>query len=108
MNYEINETNGATINYYTDRQACTVIAQTERTITVREDKAELDKTSVTFHIGGFAAHVTGTQKWAYTPDPEGRVHKFSKRKDGRWVLVGQTSSPTLTVGVRAHHYDFNF
>lgn len=127
---------GVTWTLWSDSKAGTIIARTEKTITVQLDHAELlngmnsdAEDKLIAHVGGFAAHVSGTQRYAYSRNPEGRVLKFTKRnvmvnctageaaetgqwrKPGTiWKLVGTgTKSPgnRLTAG-RNEHYDYNF
>lgn len=108
----------ATVNFYSDRKAATIVQRTDKLIVVREDKATLlngmnsdaaDK--LIAHPGGFCAHVTGAQRYEYEPNPNGRLYAFTLRKNGRWVPKGakmRGAAYSLTIGQRAHHYDFNF
>lgn len=114
---------GATIHYYSDSQACTVVAisKSGKRITLRADKAKLlngansgEPDALEFSPGGFCGHTSGHQRWAYEPDPNGSEHDFSLRTlpNGatRWVRVGESlrGGTTASLKGRFHHYDFNF
>lgn len=117
---------GATINHYSDRDAATIIAVSKsgRIITVREDHAKLlngvnsgEPDALEFSPGGFVGHTSGHQRYAYRTNEGGKVTQFSRRERtvrGRvvvsWVEVGRKrgQGSTLTIGIRAHNYDFNF
>ncbi len=77
----------ATINYYTDRQACTIIKRTEKKIWVQRDKATLlnglksgAADALEFAPGGFCGHTSGKQRYQYEQDKEGSVKCFSRRE----------------------------
>jgi len=104
---------GATIVYWSDRQACTIVdvSKNGRTVTVTEDTATLTNSDeLKCHAGGFAAHVSGTQKYSYKSNPDGPTKQYSLRKNGRWIRVGQSmrSGTNLSVGHRSQYYDYNF
>jgi hypothetical protein len=111
MNFNIND--GATINFHSDRQAVTIIevSKSGRSVKVQYDNAALtNPEDLNFDVGGFAAHVSGTQKYECRKDEDGQVMIFSLRKSGRWVLKGDADGRgvlTLTPG-RNHHRDYNF
>ncbi|HCC34091.1 MAG TPA: hypothetical protein DEQ02_00030 [Ruminococcaceae bacterium] len=68
---------GATVNYWSDRHAGTIIKLTKTTITIQRDKATLAPDFKPEYIpGGFSVHCTnsGDQKWIYEPDPKGQIH----------------------------------
>lgn len=111
---------GATIIGWTDRTAATIIAVSKngKQVTVQDDEATLlngansgEPDALEVYPGGFACHTTGRQRWGLKPDPDGRTHRFSKRKSGRWVRVGDKdtgSGSRLDVTRHSHYYDFNF
>jgi hypothetical protein len=107
---------GATLIGWTDRDPYTVIEVSKdgKRITVQADKAERDKTwKAEVSVGGFAGHVSNnhSQRWTITRDTEGKTLRFSLRKSGRWVLVGQKDghhSTRITLGKRVKFYDMNF
>lgn len=114
----------ATFTLWTDAHACTVIkiSPNGKTAWLRRDKAKLlngfnsdaaDK--LQFAPGGFCGHTSGTQRYAYTADPNGEVIRVSARtlRDGSivWKRAGSpTRSPGATAyfGARHEHYDYNF
>ncbi len=110
---------GATMIGWSDRQACTIVevSKTGRRVTVQRDTATLlngiksgAEDALTCHSGGFAAHVSGTQRYSYEANPEARRVSYTLRKNGRFVMVGQPAKggPELTVNGRREHYDYNF
>lgn len=115
---------GATVHGYSDSKACTIVAISEKKITVQYDTAKLlngaqsgEPDAIKFDVGGFSAHCSGTQRWETTPNPEGGKETFSLRKwknykgepVQRWAPVGSKRQDgySLSEG-RHHHYDFNF
>ena len=99
---------GATICLYTDKEACTIIKVTKKTITVRRDKATLDPSfKPEFIPGGFAAHCTNQneQKYTYEPDPNGAVSTF--HWSDKYQTYGQPGNLKLIKG-RHEFYDYNF
>ncbi len=114
---------GATFTLYTDAYACTVInvSPSGKTITLRYDKQKLlnapssgEPDALTSHPGGFAGHVSGSQRWHTEPDLDGTVIKASLRTlpSGRQVWK-QTGHPARSPGCevthgRHPHYDYNY
>jgi hypothetical protein len=89
---------GATVVYWTDRKAATVIevSQTGHQITVQEDTAtRTDKNGM-----------SDAQSYEYTRNAEGATHEATRRKDGSYRLKG--GDTRVLVGVRDHYYDFSF
>ena len=99
---------GATVCYWTDATACTVIKRTAKTLTLRQDKATLKPSfKPEFILGGFAAHCVNQaeQDYDYEPDPNGRIFRayWSQSKKGFYV------ERTLRVIPGRHEfYDYNF
>ena len=100
---------GATILHYSDRTACTVIAMTPKSVTVQEDTATLlngmdsnEKDKLIFSPGGFVGHVSGEQRYSYSPSASGIKHTF--KQTTRKGVVGIRG---LITG-RSHYYDYNF
>lgn len=93
---------GATILYHSDRSAATIIwvnAKATR-VRVQEDIAtRTDKNGM-----------SEDQHYTYAPNPNGAVHTFSLRDNGRWVRNGepQRRGTGLVVGERREFYDFSF
>lgn len=109
---------GATVCYWTDRKACTVVkvSASGKRVWVQRDKAKLlngvnsgEEDALEFTPGGFCGHMSGSQRYEYERDTEGEVMEFSLRKNGRWVMKGNTARGglRLTEG-RYEHYDYNF
>jgi hypothetical protein len=92
---------GATICYWTDRHAGTIIAVSA---SGREVKVQVDK-AVAKHKNIF----TETQDYEYSPNPEGSIYTFTLRKNGRYVEKGSSMKGTkLWVGDRREYYDPSF
>ena len=98
---------GATVCFWSDRHAYTVIKRTENTITLQRDKVFRDPDYKPKYIpGGFSVICLNNdeQKWLYEPDPEGTIIKayWSNKKNGYYwkglhVIYG-----------RNEFYDYNF
>lgn len=93
---------GATVCYYSDRHAGTIItvSKSGKRVTVQEDTAtRTDKNGM-----------SDAQAYSYEPNPNGSVTTFSKRKNGCWVRVGEgsRSGTGLVLGTRDEHYDYSF
>ena len=103
---------GATVCFFSDRRAGTIInvSKSGKKVDVQLDKATLiNRDELEFSPGGFCCHVEGIQKYAYEPDPDGVIWRFSLRKNGKYVRSGDSINGTrLILGIRAEHYDFNF
>lgn len=99
---------GATVHYWSDAEAYTVIKRTGKTLTLRRDKATLKESfKPEFVVGGFAAHCLNQeeQEYDYEPDPDGRIVTayWSERRKGFYV------EKTLRVSAGRHEfYDYNF
>lgn len=108
---------------HSDVHAGTIIEVVhDRRITWRRDKAVLlngvesdapDK--LVCNAGGFAAHISGKQRYRYFYNPEAELITFTLRKsaDGiyRWRKVGDNArghTQHLIIGLKHEHYDFNF
>lgn len=114
----------ATVKIWTDSYACTVesVSASGKTITLRRDKAVLlngvnsdaaDKLQCS--PGGFAAHVSGTQRYSYEPNPNGELFKATlrTRRDGStcWKQVGvgtYQQGGNVYLGIRNENRDINF
>ena len=110
---------GATLNYWSDRDAGTVVrvSPSGKTAYVRRDRATLlngansgEPDALKMSPGGFCAHVEGVQRYAYEPNPKGRLYKVTLRANGEWRQVGTKAGErggTVTFGVRSEVYDYN-
>jgi hypothetical protein len=92
---------GATLVYWTDRHAATIVAVSAsgREITVQRDKAvRTDKNGL-----------SESQDYTYSPDPEGPTYVATRRKNGRYVLKGEPMRGTgVAIGHRREYYDPSF
>lgn len=99
---------GATVNYWTDAHAYTIIGKTAKTLTLQRDKATLSPDFQPEWVsGGFAGHCVNQneQTYDYERDTNGMVVKayWSDRKCGYYV------DKTLRVSHGRHEfYDYNF
>lgn len=93
---------GATVLYWSDRHAGTIIevSKNKKRVVVQRDKAKRVD----------ANGMSDAQTYEFTPDPEGQTWVFSLRKNGRWAQVGETMSGGLRLGIgyRSEYYDYTF
>ena len=99
---------GATVHYYSDSEAYTIIKRTAKTLTLRRCKATLDPNFKPEWIpGGFAGHCTNQheQTYTYEEDENGRITKayWSEAKQGFYA----EGCLYVTPG-RREFYDYNF
>lgn len=116
---------GATINCYSDRKACTIVKRDEKRIWVQRDKATLingyssgQPDALKFTAGGFHGHTEGVQRYSYEPDPNGEICCYSRREWyndylKKWMVyyikVGHPKKNGESISAGRHeHYDFNF
>jgi hypothetical protein len=104
---------GATICFYSDRKAGTIISLSGKTLVVQLDKATLKKDwNPEFHAGGFCGHVANnnSQEYDYERDANGAKIAFTLRKNGKWVRKGESMhrGTKLIIGQRREFYDYNF
>jgi len=105
---------GATVLYWSDRHACTIvevgtIGKAVKVVVQRDRATRTDKLGMT----------DSGQQYSYAPDPQGARQTFRQGKDGRWHEVhwnrdtkrwnGRAERGNgLQIGVRREHYDFSF
>lgn len=108
---------GVTMLYFSDRHAGTIIdvSPSGKTVRVQRDTATLlngpdsgEPDALVFHAGGFCGHMTGVQRYAYAPDPDGAIYTFTLRKNGRYVRKGESVGGCRLVSGRSESYDYNF
>lgn len=97
----------ATVTYYTDRKSYDIIKSTAKTITLRERKAINVKPPV-MESGGFAGIVKENAEWKTESDSNGVIRKATLRKNGKWRLVGYSTSGEVHLGVDNYFYDYSF
>ena len=99
---------GSTVCHYSDLTAGTVIkiSPSGKTVWMREDIATLDNWKPEIVPGGFAGHCVNNaeQRYTYQPNPDGRIHRASLRKDGRF----RTTNGEPVIPGRHHFHDYNF
>lgn len=99
---------GATINLWSDRHACTIIKVTKTTVTVQRDTAILNPDfKPEFIPGGFVGHCINQseQSYTYERDEQGTIETIHwSEKHQRYGRPGFT---TLSKG-RHEFYDYNF
>lgn len=86
----------ATVRWYTDRTACTVVAvsKTGHKVTVREDKAIRTDTN----------GMSECQSYAYEENPEGREFVYYRNAEGLYLDHGSR----LVLGARSAYHDYSF
>lgn len=93
---------GATVCFYSDRKAATIvgISPSGRKVTVQYDKA----------IRSDDRGMSDSQEYSYQANPQGRTEEFTLRRNGRFVRVGETQRGGLglLVGARHEYYDYSF
>jgi|SRR5271157_3819351 len=89
---------GATIQYWSDRHAATVIQVTQngKRIVVQEDKSTRTDTN----------GMSESQTYTFESDPQGSTHIATLRKDGRYRISG--GSTLVSVGFRSQFHDYSF
>lgn len=94
---------GATILRWTDRDAATVVAVSAsgKQVTVQQDKA-----TRTDNLG----MTDSGQTYTYEADTNAPKRIYTLRKNGAWVLKGDTlqGGERLAIGRRDTYYDFSF
>ena len=99
---------GATVHYWTDANAYTIIGKTDKTLTLQRDKATLSPDfKPDFIPGGFFGTVVNQydQTYTYEPNPDGRIVKAYWSEKKRAFCVDKT----LRVSHGRHEfYDYNF
>lgn len=99
---------GATVCYFSDAHAYTIIKRTAKTLTLQRDKATLKQSfKPEFIVGGFCAHCTNQseQDYDYERDPNGGIEiaRWSERKKGFYV-----NGCLHVIPNRREFYDYNF
>lgn len=93
---------GATVCHWTDRSAATIsyVNDSGTKLRIRADKATRTDTN----------GMSDDQSYEYEPIPDAREQAWSRRKDGTWHPVGQSTktSPSLLIGRRSTYYDYSF
>lgn len=110
LNQELQVGDGVTLHLWSDAQAYTIIARTEKTLTIQRDKATYAPGYKPEYIpGGFSAICVNDadQEWVYERDPKGEIVKCHwSEKLKRWQ-AGHDGSLRIGRG-RHENYDHNF
>jgi len=91
---------GATMLYWSDRHAATIVEVKGKVVVVQQDHAK--------RVDGNG--MSDSQAYEYAPNPAAPKVAFSLRKDGQYVQVGHDmkSGTALLIGDRREYYDFSF
>jgi hypothetical protein len=89
---------GATIMMWSDRHACTIVQITHNNKRIVIQRDTVVKVADPNHPDQF--------QYEYQANPEGEILYASKRKDGRYRLMG--SKTRVCLGVRDEYYDLSF
>jgi hypothetical protein len=89
---------GATVVYWTDRVAATVVevSKTGHRVTVREDHAIRTDTN----------GMSDAQSYRYEPNSNGRTYVATRRKNGSYRVTG--TEMRVLFGGRTHYHDYSF
>lgn len=99
---------GATINLWSDRHACTIIKVTKTIVTVQRDTAILNPDfKPEFIVGGFAGHCTNQNEQSYTYERDEQGEVTTIHWSEKYQRYGRPGFPTLSKG-RHEFYDYNF
>lgn len=99
---------GATVLFWSDRHAGTIVKVTPKTIQIRRDKATLDPNWKPEIIpGGFAGHCINQseQTYMYEEDPNGYLYKFHWSE--KYQSFGTPNNLRALKG-RHEYFDYNF
>ena len=99
---------------WSDTHTGWIVAMTPTRITVEQGEGRLlngansgEADALQMTPGGFCAHTEGVQRWEISRTPNAPTLTFTRRKDGRFRRVGNTSGGLLWHGLEMY-YDFNF
>lgn len=100
---------GITLRVYSDCHAFTIIARTEKTLTIQQDKATLKNNwKPEFVHGGFTAHCTNQneQEYDYEKNEKGQILKI-RWSDKKSCWNAPRGYAGISLG-RHEFYDYNF
>jgi len=92
---------GATILGWTDRHPATIVAvsKTGSWVEIQEDNAKRTDSN----------GMSECQDYEFTPNTEAQVCRYSLRKNGAYVRVGDSvNGSRLRIGERSKYYDYSF
>lgn len=99
---------GATVVFHSDRHAGTIINRTPKWIEWQEDNAKLISGKPLVVAGGFVGHFDNFQEYEYKPNLEGVIRRFTLRKNGKWIQMGDSMTGCYLIPGRSKFYDRNF
>ena len=91
---------GATVSYVADSYAQTIIEVSDdlKTVVVQQDDAKHDENTKPY-----------SNVWVLSRNTNGQIRTFTLRKNGRYVLKGETiKGLKLSLGGRHHYYSYEF
>jgi len=93
---------GATELMWSDRRAYTI------TKVINAKTVEVTKDDYSW--GGVGGREMGdNSKWVFAPNPDGPVVTLTKRKNGKWIIKGESIKGTaFLMGRREMHHDDSF
>lgn len=93
---------GATRTFWTDRRAGTIVKVSASGKSVEWT----DDIAVRTDEHG----MSDSQSYSYTTDPDASPITFTLRKNGKWVLLGESinGGSRLIIGIRDTHFDYSF
>ena len=89
---------GATIIFWSDRHAATIVRVKGQRVWVKKDHAKRTDSN----------GMSDQQTYEYSPDESAPEICFSLRKNGVYIEKGNNTSPSLAIGYRNHYHDFSF
>jgi hypothetical protein len=90
---------GATVFWYTDRTAATVVrvAKSGKTAWIQGD----------FAVRADKNGMSESQEYTYKPNPDAKIERVSLRKDGQWRTAGKHGKK-VAFGARRAYHDYSF
>lgn len=95
---------GATVIYWTDREAATITGITYYKTGAKAGEVKAIEVSVDKATRLDDHGMSDAQSYKFEPDPDGRKMVFGRKKDGTFG----DSSRRLAVGYRDKYYDYSF
>lgn len=92
---------GATMIGWTDRHAYTVVeVKSARHVVVQRDAVKR------VDMNG----ISESQRYEFSADPEGEMYEVTRRKNGRWVIKGESmkNGTKFVIGHREEYFDYSF
>jgi hypothetical protein len=89
---------GATLIHWSDRTPLTItdVSKTAHRIFLQEDSATRTDSN----------GMSDAQSYDYTPNPDGRTHEATRRRDGSYRIKG--GDARVLIGSRSKYHDYSF